>query len=105
MHFFHTLQQGFKRSTDIGVENPALFGRYDMAPFLREQADTQSIFDQLDLMAHGGVCQTQFVGGIPYALVPCRRLKAFQSLQRWQLSKINLWMHRPSLPGLALRTG
>ena len=73
--FFNPLQQRFKGSADIRVENLTLFRRHDMPPFLDEQRHAKRIFDQLDLMADGRMGEAKLVRCIADALVTGCRLK------------------------------
>jgi len=53
-------------------------------------------------MADRWMGKTQFIGSVANALMAGRGFETFQSLQRRQFSKINLWVQRRSLPGFAL---
>jgi hypothetical protein len=52
-------------------------------------------------MADRRMCQAKLIGRVADALVTRRCFKAFKRFQRRQLLKVNLWMHRYSLPGFA----
>ena len=78
--FFNPLQQRFKRSADIRIENLTFFRRHDMPPFLDEQRHAKRVFNQLDLMADRRMGEAKLVRCIADALVTGRRLKTLKRL-------------------------
>ena len=87
-HRLDPFEQRFKRGADVGIEQSPFLGRHDMAPVLRKQLHAERVFDQLNLVIDRGRRQAQFARRLADRLMPRRRFKATQRLERRQIAQI-----------------